>query len=262
MKESALSQPTDTRTFLGTAGARVMVANQILASGGLWLDLGGTEILLDPGPGTLVQAAKRKLKATKLKAIILSHRHLDHSGDINIMIEAMTEGGFRQRGVLFAPRDALDEDPVVLHYLRPSLEGIEVLKEGGSYRIGDISFHTPLRHRHPVETYGIVFEPPRHTISCLVDTRYFDELCRHYKSDLLILNVVRLETGGPFDHLSAPEAGEIIKYLKPKAAILSHFGMTMWRAKPWEVARRLSEETGLRVIAARDGMKFDLAELG
>ena len=249
-------------TFLGTAGARIMVASQILASGGLWFDFGGTEILLDPGPGTIVQTARRKLKATKLKAIILSHKHLDHSGDVNVMIEAMTEGGFRPGGVLFAPRDALDNDPVVLHYVRPFLERIEILQEGGSYHVDGVSFHTPLRHRHPVETYGIVFNAGNHTISCLVDTRYFDELCQHYKADLLILNVVRLEPGGPFDHLSVPDAGEIIKNLKPKVAILNHFGMTMWRAKPWEVAQRLSEETGVRVIAARDGMRFDLAELG
>ena len=249
-------------TFLGTAGARIMVASQILASGGLWFDFGDTEILLDPGPGTIVQTARRKLKATKLKAIILSHKHLDHSGDVNIMIEAMTEGGFRPGGVLFAPRDALDNDPVVLHYVRPFLERIEILQEGGSYHVDGVSFHTPLRHRHPVETYGIVFNAGNHTISCLVDTRYFDELCQHYKADLLILNVVRLEPGGPFDHLSVPDAGEIIKNLKPKVAILNHFGMTMWRAKPWEVAQRLSEETGVRVIAARDGMRFDLAELG
>jgi len=249
-------------TFLGTAGARIMVASQILASGGLWFDFGGTEILLDPGPGTIVQTARRKLKATKLKAIILSHKHLDHSGDVNIMIEAMTEGGFRPGGVLFAPRDALDNDPVVLQYVRPFLERIEILQEGGSYHVDGVSFHTPLRHHHPVETYGIVFNAGNHTISCLVDTRYFDELCQHYKADLLILNVVRLEPGGPFDHLSVPDAGEIIKNLKPKVAILNHFGMTMWRAKPWEVAQRLSEETGVRVIAARDGMRFDLAELG
>ncbi len=249
-------------TFLGTAGARIMVASQILASGGLWFDFGDTEILLDPGPGTIVQTARRKLKATKLKAIILSHKHLDHSGDVNIMIEAMTEGGFRPGGVLFAPRDALDNDPVVLQYVRPFLERIEILQEGGSYHVDGVSFHTPLRHRHPVETYGIVFNAGNHTISCLVDTRYFDELCQHYKADLLILNVVRLEPGGPFDHLSVPDASEIIKNLKPKVAILNHFGMTMWRAKPWEVAQRLSEETGVRVIAARDGMRFDLAELG
>jgi hypothetical protein len=36
----------------------------------------------------------------------------------------------------------------------------------------------------------------------------------------------------------------------------------MWRAKPWTVARRLSEETGVRVMAASDGMRFDLTELG
>ena len=40
--------PGESITFLGTAGARIMVANQILASGGLWLNLSGTEILLDP----------------------------------------------------------------------------------------------------------------------------------------------------------------------------------------------------------------------
>ncbi|MCJ7604689.1 MAG: MBL fold metallo-hydrolase, partial [Dehalococcoidales bacterium] len=73
------SQTTDTITFLGTAGARFMVSRQLAASGGLWLNLGGTELLLDPGPGTIVQTARRKLDPENLSAIILSHRHLDHS---------------------------------------------------------------------------------------------------------------------------------------------------------------------------------------
>jgi len=260
--EQAGGTATDTVTFLGTAGARVMVASQILESGGLWFDLGGTEILLDPGPGTLVRAVRKKLKPTKLAAIILTHRHLDHSADANIMIEAMTEGGLRRRGTLYAPADALEEDPVVLRYLRPYLQRIEVLKEGESYSIGDVSFHTPIRHRHPVETYGVVLKTPRNTISCLVDTRFFRELCDHYQADLLILNVVLIESGWPVDHLSVLEAGTLIKCLKPRAAILTHFGMSMWRAKPWEVADRLSQQTGIEVIAARDGMTFDLAELG
>ncbi len=248
-------------TFLGTAGARVMVASQILASGGLWLDLVGTQMLLDPGPGTLVQAAKRKLRPRSLEAIILSHRHLDHAADVNVMIEAMTEGGLRRRGLLFAPRDALEDDPVVLQYLRPALERIEVLESGKTYRVNDITFKAPLRHQHPVETYGLLFQTPKHSFAYIADTRYFDQLCEAYQAELLILNVVRLEPGGPFDHLSAPEAGEIIRRIKPRAAILTHFGMTMWRAKPWEVAKKLQEETGVRVLAARDGLVFDLAQL-
>jgi len=253
--------PAETITFLGTAGARIMVANQILASGGLWLNLSGTEILLDPGPGTIVQATKRKLRAEKLSAIILSHRHLDHSADTNIMVEAMTQGGFKRHGWLFAPADALGSEPVIFSYLRDYLEGVEVLQEGKAYSVGNVSFTTPVRHIHQVETYGILFRTSGHTFSYIADSRYFDGLCKSYSGELLIINVVRLEANHPFDHLSVPDAENIIKELKPKVAILTHFGRTVWRAKPWEIAQGLSEKTGSRVIAARDGMKFDLAQL-
>jgi len=52
-----------------------------------------------------------------------------------------------------------------------------------------------------------------------------------------------------------------IEQIKPKAAILTQFGMAMWRAKLWELAQKSSRETGISVIVARDGMKLDLAQL-
>jgi len=237
-----------------------MVASQILASGGLWLNLSGTEILVDPGPGCIVQSTKRKLRGYKLSAIVLSHRHLDHSADVNIMVEAMTQGGFKPRGRLFAPADALESEPVIFSYLRDYLKGVEVLQEGKSYSIGNISFTTPVRHIHPVETYGMVFRTTAHTFSYIADTRYFDDLCRSYSGELLIINAVFLEPL-PIDHLSIPDAKHIIMELKPKVAIITHFSMRTWQAKPWLIAERLSEETGTRVIAARDGMKFDFSQL-
>lgn len=255
-----MAESRDTITFLGTAGARFVMIHQFLSSGGAWLNLGDTQILLDPGPGSLVQTAKRKLDAGKLDAIILSHRHLDHSGDINVMIEAMTDGGTKKRGVVFAPADALNQDPVILSYLRSYPESIQVLTESVSYTINDVSFKTPVRHKHPVETYGFIFETPRHTFSWIVDTRYFEDLADHYEGDVLVINVVRLKPGAPLDHLSLPDVKSIIEKRRPKTAILTHFGLTMWRAKPWELAERLSEETGITVVAARDGMKFDLAQ--
>jgi ribonuclease BN (tRNA processing enzyme) len=256
-----VAELSDTITFLGTAGARFVVIRQFLASGGAWLNLGNTQILLDPGPGSLVQVVRRKLDPTKLDAIILSHRHLDHSGDINIMIEAMTEGGRQKRGAVFVPADALDQDSVIFSYLQSYPQSIQVLTEGGSYVINDVSFKTPVRHKHPVETYGFIFQTPRHKFSWIIDTRYFDNLAGHYEGDLLVINVVRLNPGAPIDHLALPEARSIIEELRPRIAILTHFGMTMWRAKPWELAEKLTEETGIPVIAARDGMKFDLAQL-
>ncbi|MFC1964425.1 MBL fold metallo-hydrolase [Chloroflexota bacterium] len=251
----------DTITFLGTAGARFMVSKQLSASGGLWLNLGGTEILVDPGPGSIVQSTKRKLSADKLSAIILSHRHLDHSADVNIMIEAMTQGGFKKRGWLFAPVDALETEPVIFSYLKSCIEGIEVLKEGKAYSIGNVSFTTPIRHMHPVETYGLLFRAGGHTFAYIADSRYFDGLCHSYSSELLIINVVLLEAKELVAHLAVSDAVHIIRELKPKVAILTHFGMGMWRAKPWEIAEKLSQQTGIKVLAARDGMRFDLSQL-
>jgi hypothetical protein len=67
-----------------------------------------------------------------------------------------------------------------------------------------------------------------------------------------------LNPGAPLNHLSLPEVTAIIEKLRPRIAILTHFGMTMWRAEHWELVKKLSEETGITVLAARDGMKFDL----
>ena len=131
-----------------------------------------------------------------------------------------------------------------------------------------MSFTTPVRHIHQVETYGILFRTAEHTFSYIADTRYFDGLCQHYRGELLIINLAFLEPHPPDDnpltpteHLSVPDAERIIREIKPRVAILTHFGMSVWRAKPWQIAEKLSEKTRVKVIAARDGMKFDLAEL-
>lgn len=243
--------------FLGTGGARVLVFKQLLASGGLWIEQADTRISLDPGPGALVQATKRKLEPTKLDAILLSHRHLDHSADVNTMVEAMTAGGFNRRGVILAPREAYEDDPVILHYLRDYVRETLTLEEGGQYTIGNVTVRAPVRHDHAGEVYGFVFESPGCRWSYIADTRYFPELADHYRADVVVMHTVRLEESDIY-HLSIPDAKRLIEAIRPRTAILTHFGMTVWRAKPWEVAEQLSQETGVKVIAARDGMRFQL----
>ena len=256
-----INDSADTITFLGTAGARFMVSRQLAASGGIWLNIKDTQILLDPGPGCIVQSTKRKLNAEKLSAIILSHRHLDHTADTNVMIEAMTNGGFSRRGCLFAPADALETEPVIFPYLKNYLAEIMILEPEKTYTIGNLTFSTSVRHVHPAETYGMTFHGSKHSFAYVADTEYFDGLCRSYNSELLIINMVLTEPRPPIQHLSIPDAERIIGEIKPKAAILSHFGLHVWQAKPWKIAEELTQKTGVRVIAARDGMKFDLAEL-
>jgi len=249
--------------FLGTAGARVVMIRQLRSSGGMWFSLNDTNILIDPGPGSLVRCARSRprLDPTKLDAIILTHKHLDHSGDINVMIEAMTEGGFKKRGALFVPQDALEgEDAVIFHYLRDFPERIEILKEKTTYSLKDISFTTPVRHEHGVETYGLNINFKGLSVSLITDTRYFEGLERHYPGKIIIINVVRFKPREDVDHLSLEDAEKIINFNKPKLAILTHFGMTMLQKKPWEVAQNLQKKLGTEVIAASDGMEINLDE--
>ena len=238
-----------------------MVSQQLAASGGIWLSLHGTEILVDPGPGCIVQSTKRKLNGEKLSAIIVSHRHLDHAADVNIMIEAMTNGGFNRHGRLYAPADALEPESVIFSYLKDYIEGIDILEEGKSYTINNISLTTPVRHEHPVETYGMVFTTPEHTFAYIADTNYFQTLHQYYTCEMIIINMVLTEPRPPIQHLSVPDVERIIREIKPKIAILSHFGLHVWQEGPWKIAEELSEKTRVRVIAARDGMKYDLAQL-
>ena len=249
--------------FLGTAGARFVVAKQLRASGGVYMELMGKRIILDPGPGTLVRcaASRPKIDITKIDWIILTHVHIDHSNDVNVLIDAITEGGLKKRGILFAPHEALEgKNAVVFKYVQPFLKDIVILEPDRRYEIDGLRFYTSIRHEHPVDTCGVMFDVENERISFMVDTKFFPGLIGSYKdSTVLIMNVVRLKPHEKFDikHLCVDDARELIMAIKPRKAILTHFGMTMIKAGPYKIAQTLSEETGIEVISASDGMKVE-----
>jgi len=245
--------------FLGTAGARFVMIRQLRASGGMWVRAKGANILVDPGPGSIVRcsASRPKLDPSKLDAIILTHRHLDHSNDINVMVEAMTEGGFKKRGVLFLPNDCLQENSLLLDHVKNFIGKIQILEEYKEYSIKDFCFQTGPRNHHSVETYGLKFQIKNHTISLIGDTAFYPQIFNFYKSNTVIINTVFYEPRPGVQHLSLQETKTIIEGLKPQRTILTHFGMGMLKAKPHLQAEELSRELGIEVIAAYDGMTLN-----
>lgn len=260
MVKKVAEKSEDYLKFLGTAGARFVMIKQLRSSGGIWISYKDTNLIIDPGPGSIARCAmsRPKVDPTKLDGIILTHRHLDHSGDVNVMIEAMTEGGFKKRGIVYLPSDAIKDEPVILKHLVAAIERIEVLEERKKYSIGEIKFEVPSRQSHPVETYGLRFYLNNKTVSLITDTKYFDGLEELYKADIVIINVVFFEEHPNIEHLSLPEVKRIIQAIEPKVAILTHFGMTILKNKPHLLAQKLSEELNKEVVAAYDGMRIDL----
>ncbi len=246
--------------FLGTAGARFVMISQVLASGGIWVSFAGTNILIDPGPGSLVRCAKSRprLNPSKLDAIVITHRHLDHISDINVMIEAMTEGGFKKRGLVLLPKDALTQDPIILAHCRKMPERIIELEARSDYRIGNISITTSERLRHPVETYGLNVYNADKGFSLISDTAYFEGLEDNFKKDCLIINTVFLEPRASIEHLSVPDVERILLKMKPTRAVLTHFGMSMVKARPYKIAETIKNKLNVDVIAARDGQVLEI----
>ncbi len=242
--------------FLGTAGARFVMIKQLRASGGLWISSNGVKILVDPGPGSIVRCAESnpKIDPSSLDGIILTHKHLDHANDINVMIEAMTEGGFKKRGVVFCPSDALGKDAVILGYARKLPGKIVLLKPRHSYRVKGFSFSTSMQHKHAAKTYGIKFKLGGKRVAVLADTRYFEELEKFYKADILIISVVFMEPHKGIDHLSLPDVERLLRRVRPGKAVLTHFGMSMIKSDPVLQAKALSKKLGMDIVAAYDGM--------
>jgi len=254
------SLPKNFIKFLGTAGARFVTIAQMRASGGIWISYEGTNAIIDPGPGSLVKCleATPKLDPSLLDAILVTHCHIDHCNDVNIMIEAMTKGGSQKRGIVFLPNDMLSGDSILLEYAKRLPSEVIAFQEKGEYRVGAIKFSTPLRHLHSVETYGLKFIFDEKTVSFIADTGYFDGLADGYKADILIINTVFMEPLAHVNHLSLREASRIISRLRPQKAYLTHFGRDILKNNPDELAVRLKDECGVAVIAAKDGMEIEI----
>jgi phosphoribosyl 1,2-cyclic phosphodiesterase len=252
--------------FLGTGGARWVVAKQIRSSGGFWLQADGTNIHVDPGPGALVRALAQipPCDPATLDAIVLSHKHLDHAGDVNAMIEAMCQGGWRPRGALCVPRDAVDEtmQPVVLPYARRFVPREWIVEEhGGPFTIGAVELRASLRLRHPVETYGLHFSTPSAKVSYIPCTRYFDGIVEDYRAqapDVLVMNVLRYRDSMDVDHLTYDDARALIEGIRPGVAIMSHFSTRMLERDPKRLAFELEDATGIKTFAAYDGWIYDV----
>jgi ribonuclease BN (tRNA processing enzyme) len=245
--------------LLGTAGARYVVAKQLRASAGTVLEEDGEFLLLDPGPGTIVHLAKHKIPVEKIRNILISHKHLDHSADLNVIIDAITEGTFKNRGRLFIPKEAWDEG-VLLSYLREALAETIFLAEKEAYQTTKFSFKTTKKLLHSAETYGFIFNlKDGKSLGFLVDTAFFEELISEFQGvNYLIVNVVRYEPKEGVLHLSVQDVRKLLASLRPELTVITHFGMTMLRANPFKVAKDLSSELNLKVIAAYDGLRLTL----
>jgi phosphoribosyl 1,2-cyclic phosphodiesterase len=249
-------------TFLGTGGGRFVVMSQLRASGGLILEMDREMLHIDPGPGALVRAKQYRVDLRKVTGILVSHCHPDHYTDVEMVISCMTGGAKKKRGVLLGGENVIrgkgNFKTVASPYFLKTLERYRALKPGEKARIGNIEvLATRVSHGDP-KGIGFLFKGSR-SVGYVSDTEYFKGLEEPFMGcDCLILNVLRPRKVRWPKHMNTEVAARVIGKVRPKMAVINHFGMIMLRAGPEKEAAWIEKKTGVRTIAAKDGMALDL----
>ncbi|MDR0764026.1 MAG: MBL fold metallo-hydrolase [Synergistaceae bacterium] len=255
--------PANFIRFLGTAGTRFIMLSQRRSSGGIWFSYGGARGVIDPGPGSLVRIceARPSLSLYDINTIILTHRHIDHSSDVNALAEGMILKSRAPRGFILATRDALEDgDRVIMRYLLPGI-AVTAIHEDGKFTspIGGVTIES-VRHSHNgVECYGCVFRadglPSWGVISDTAPMPGFPS--RYGACELLIVNTALMFPRANEGHMSLPDVESLLARTVPAVAAVTHMGADMLDKGAEYISRRFSARA-TKMIAAEDGMILTL----
>jgi phosphoribosyl 1,2-cyclic phosphodiesterase len=233
---------------------------------GLRLVNGDTHVHIDPGPGALVFSNWARLSPQRLTGLVVTHCHPDHYSDAEVLIEAMSRGTRDHRGVVAAPNSVLHGnqsfDPSISSYHRGLPARIETLMPGHAFSVGDLSFEAVEARHSEKEGVGLVFEAPGSgKVGYTSDTGFFVGLGEIYRDlRLLVACAMWPRQEHLRYHLNTDEVLKLMEAAEPGCVVLTHFGMKMLNAGPDEEAEFIEQETGVPVVAARDGMKLSLGE--
>jgi ribonuclease BN (tRNA processing enzyme) len=131
---------------------------------------------------------------------------------------------------------------------------------------------TAVEAKHYSPCVGFSIEGTK-KISYAADGIYAEENYKKFEnSHVLILNTfIPFESDATAEyyfmktrgvlHMSVEDAIEIVKVAKPKLAVIQHYSKKFLDANPEKQAKIIEDKTGVKTIAAKDGMKINLDQI-
>jgi phosphoribosyl 1,2-cyclic phosphodiesterase len=250
--------------FLGTGGGRFATITQKRRTGGIRILSETLNVHLDPGPGGLIYSLGMGLDPQKVRTVLISHAHPDHCNDAEILVEAMTSGMTKKRGVLAASHSALlgNEvcEPSISKYHQQMPEKVIETKPGTAFNVNGMKIvATEARHSDP-DAVGFRLETRTlGDIAYTSDTEFFEGIGKFYEGVRLLILCIMRPSGEPWKgHMTTDDAIKILAEAKPEKAVITHFGMKMIFGGPNREAELIQQETEVPTIAAVDGMRLSM----
>ena len=215
------------------------------------VSVGDKNILIDIGPDFREQMLRNDV--SHLDAILVTHAHRDHVAGID---DIRPYNYYQQSAIdIYARSNAIeairrDYAYIFAQHIYPGLPEANLIEVSGSsvVRIGNTEV-VPIEAMHkdmPILGYKM------ERFAYVTDANYIapTELDKIKDMDVLVINALRQEKH--FSHFSLAEALEVIDFLKPRKAYLTHMSHEMGFYD--EVSRNLPEN----VFLAYDGLTIEI----
>ncbi len=248
--------------FLGTGGDAYTVARQVRGAGGIIIELEGQQFHLDPGPGSLPMAKQMGIDLRKNVALLITHAHLNHAGDANAVLSAMSYGGMDPHGVLIASESVMSGAPgiskaISSFHMRCAERALSLV---GVPRVGINTVNVnilPAVHNDPTAV-GFQLVAGKDRISYTGDTGLTREVIEAHRGATVLIACMPLPAE---EHsatlLNVEDVIELANEIGPRTLIVTHFGHQLLKQDVRAIGRDISKRVKAHVIMAEDGLTLD-----
>ncbi len=219
-------------TVLGSGSS---VPHSKRSSSAYWLETSGGSVLLDFSAAAIGRMAQEDCDWANLDAVWLSHFHLDHIGGLAPFLF----------GTKHAPEMQARTKPLRIFGAQGLKRLLKSFDAANDYKLFEQPFPVEIREVEPLETFGILsgveavaMKTPHTDESLAIHIRDRDDKTLVFTSDtgfekslgafarnvdLFVLECSFFKDKPAEKHLELAEAMFLVRYAKPKKAMLTHF---------------------------------------
>jgi ribonuclease BN (tRNA processing enzyme) len=215
------------------------------------LEKDGEKILVDAGMGALFRLNQLGVDLSEIKAILLTHNHLDHNGDLLGILKARWLSGIERELEIFGPRGTayhLESLLEAYSYLRGKLRFL-VREEEREFEICGIRVRC-IPTFHSIRSRAYLFDGK---VLISGDTRPFKELLA-VDCELLIHELSLPFGYKTMDHTTPEMFRGFLKEAKAERIVLTHLYPQALELKD-EILNFLADE---RIYVANDGDAWEI----